>query len=226
VKHFDITIRVKILRGDIDEHIAGIKEDAAASIEARGAGIIGITVKEIRPQQPKQLSFKDTLPPPTSPPPLTRPRGRTAPKPAFTPPAHEEAIMYCMERGLNKTQAEQWYDDKVRGGWTWGRDTLHPLQDWKADVRTRERQLREDGQIFQGETMGCVIETARQWRERTLERYAAMSDAELANHWFLSQQKGRKADLNEASREIVRRCPACEDVTKFVSNHATILPKK
>jgi hypothetical protein len=151
VKVYEITLRVKVLHGDIGEHIAGIKEDAAASIEKKGAGIVAITTREVRTQEPRQLSFRDMAPPLSAPPPppplsppLQRPKKPRAPKPEFTPPPREEAIPYCMERGLTQSQAEQWYDDKVRGGWTWGREVLHPLKDWKADVNTRARQLDAD----------------------------------------------------------------------------------
>lgn len=64
----------------------------------------------------------------------------TPPKGArrFTPPTLEEVKAYCAERG-GKVDAENWYDWYSANGWKVGKN---PMKDWKAAVRTWERDSR------------------------------------------------------------------------------------
>ena len=53
----------------------------------------------------------------------------------FSPPALEEVKAYCEERG-NGVDAQRWYDYYTSNGWKVGKN---PMRDWKAAVRTWER---------------------------------------------------------------------------------------
>lgn len=53
----------------------------------------------------------------------------------FTPPTLEEVKAYCKERG-NHVDAERWHDYYSSNGWRVGKN---PMKDWKAAVRTWER---------------------------------------------------------------------------------------
>lgn len=64
---------------------------------------------------------------------LETPSGR------FHAPTREEVAAYCLERG-NKVDPERWFDYYSSNGWRVGKN---PMKDWKAAVRTWERQ---DGQ--------------------------------------------------------------------------------
>lgn len=57
----------------------------------------------------------------------------------FHAPTREEVAAYCLERG-NKVDPERWFDYYSSNGWRVGKN---PMKDWKAAVRTWERQ---DGQ--------------------------------------------------------------------------------
>ena len=65
--------------------------------------------------------------------------GRAKPKAkkAFTPPTYEEVAEYCRERG-NNVDAQLFVDHYAANGWVQGK-AGKPLQDWKAAVRTWER---------------------------------------------------------------------------------------
>lgn len=54
---------------------------------------------------------------------------------AFTPPSPEEVRAYCRERG-SCVDPQQWFDHYSSNGWKVGRN---PMRDWKASVRTWER---------------------------------------------------------------------------------------
>ena len=58
-------------------------------------------------------------------------------KTLFVPPSLEEVQSYCSERG-NRVSAEQFVDYYTANGWVQGRQGK-PLRDWKAAVRTWER---------------------------------------------------------------------------------------
>ena len=53
----------------------------------------------------------------------------------FAPPALEEVEQYCFERN-NGVDAQRWYDYYSSNGWRVGKN---PMKDWKAAVRTWER---------------------------------------------------------------------------------------
>ena len=54
----------------------------------------------------------------------------------FTPPTIDEVTAYCAERG-NMVDPERWLAHYEANGWKVGRN---PMKDWKAAVRTWERQ--------------------------------------------------------------------------------------
>jgi DNA-binding Lrp family transcriptional regulator len=74
----------------------------------------------------------------------TPPRKRKAEQPQeqpkkvarFTPPTVEEVQAYCAERG-NKVDAQRFVDFYTANGWHQGRGK--PIKDWRAAVRTWER---------------------------------------------------------------------------------------
>ncbi len=53
----------------------------------------------------------------------------------FTPPSREEVQAYCLER-KNNVNAERFIDYYTSNGWHVGK---HKMQDWKAAVRTWEK---------------------------------------------------------------------------------------
>lgn len=57
----------------------------------------------------------------------------------FTPPTLEDVRAYCQERG-NKVDPQRWLDYYTSNGWMVGRNRM---KDWKAAVRTWERQDNE-----------------------------------------------------------------------------------
>ena len=62
----------------------------------------------------------------------------------FAKPTIEEVIAYCRERN-NNVDAQRWYDYYSANGWKVGRN---PMKDWKACVRTWERNsTREEQEI-------------------------------------------------------------------------------
>lgn len=61
----------------------------------------------------------------------------TPPHPRFIPPTIEEVKAYCTARG-NTVDAERFLDFYSANGWKQGRGK--PIVDWKAAVRTWERQ--------------------------------------------------------------------------------------
>lgn len=59
----------------------------------------------------------------------------------FTPPTLEEVKAYCSERG-NHVDAERWFDYYTSNGWKVGKNQM---KDWKAAVRTWERDSKPSG---------------------------------------------------------------------------------
>lgn len=57
----------------------------------------------------------------------------------FQKPTLEEVKEYCSERN-NNVDAERWYDYYSANGWKVGKNTM---KDWKASVRTWERQEKK-----------------------------------------------------------------------------------
>ena len=54
------------------------------------------------------------------------------------PPTLEEVTAYCQERN-NNVDPERWFNYYTSNGWKVGRN---PMKDWKAAVRTWERDDR------------------------------------------------------------------------------------
>ena len=72
------------------------------------------------------------------------PQAETPPTPQkkrFTPPSIEEVKAYCAERG-NGVSAERFIDYYTSNGWRVGKT---PMKDWKAAVRTWERNGFSNG---------------------------------------------------------------------------------
>ena len=59
-------------------------------------------------------------------------------KKRFTPPTLQEVKDYCLERG-NNVDAQRFVDYYTSQGWKVGK---HPMKDWKAAVRTWERNSK------------------------------------------------------------------------------------
>ena len=64
-------------------------------------------------------------------------KAATPPRPRFVPPTIDEIRAYCTER-KNTVDAERFFDFYSANGWKQGRGK--PIVDWKAAVRTWERQ--------------------------------------------------------------------------------------
>lgn len=64
-------------------------------------------------------------------------KAATPPRPHFVPPTIDEIRAYCVER-KNAVDAERFFDFYSANGWKQGRGK--PIVDWKAAVRTWERQ--------------------------------------------------------------------------------------
>ena len=77
----------------------------------------------------------------TDPPPLPPSGGKREKRTRFVPPTIEEVRAYCHERG-NSVDPEVWIDHYTANGWKVGRN---PMRDWKAAVRTWEKQQRSSG---------------------------------------------------------------------------------
>lgn len=63
-------------------------------------------------------------------------------KPPFVPPAVEEVRSYCQERE-NAVDPERFVDYYTANGWVVGKT---PMRDWKAAVRTWEKNNKKDGE--------------------------------------------------------------------------------
>lgn len=64
-------------------------------------------------------------------------KAATPPRPHFVPPSIDEIRAYCTER-KNTVDAERFFDFYSANGWKQGRGK--PIVDWRAAVRTWERQ--------------------------------------------------------------------------------------
>ena len=64
-------------------------------------------------------------------------KAATPPRPRFIPPTADEIKAYCTER-KNAVDAERFFDFYSANGWKQGKGK--PIVDWKAAVRTWERQ--------------------------------------------------------------------------------------
>lgn len=110
----------------------------------------------------------------------TPPRKRKAEQPQpkkvarFTPPTVEEVQAYCAERG-NKVDARRFFDFYTANGWHQGRGK--PIKDWRAAVRTWER---DDNYNYNNHN-GQRIDKESVLRER---RAAAIREAEQLDAEF------------------------------------------
>ena len=62
----------------------------------------------------------------------------------FQPPTLDDVRTYCLERN-NHVDPQRWYDYYSANGWKVGRN---PMKDWKAAVRTWERNDKPKAQSF------------------------------------------------------------------------------
>lgn len=69
-------------------------------------------------------------------------KGRKRPPARFVPPTVEEVRAYCKERG-NNVDPERFHDYYSANGWVQGKGK--PIKDWKAAVRTWERNGTQKG---------------------------------------------------------------------------------
>ena len=60
----------------------------------------------------------------------------------FAPPDVDDVKAYCYERG-NNVDAQAFVDFYTANGWVQGKGK--PIKDWKAAVRTWERNRKDDG---------------------------------------------------------------------------------
>jgi len=68
-----------------------------------------------------------------------KPKTVRATRAPFRPPSHEEVTAYCSERqrlGKPPVDPDAWLDHYAANGWHVGRN---PMRDWRAAVRTWER---------------------------------------------------------------------------------------
>lgn len=92
---------------------------------------------------------------------------RPTPK-RFTPPTLEEVQAYCRERN-NRVDAERFIDFYAAKGWMIGKNKM---KDWKASVRTWERQNKQDAEGSEGQRVahgqGAAAENAALLERRRL----------------------------------------------------------
>ena len=101
----------------------------------------------------------------------------------FTPPTVEEVQAYCTERG-NKVDAQRFFDFYTANGWHQGRGK--PIKDWRAAVRTWER----DDNYNHNNNHGQRTDKESVLRDR---RAAAVREAELLDAEFCAA-RARKTD--------------------------------
>lgn len=89
----------------------------------------------------------------------------------FSPPTVEEVAAYCLERG-NKVDAQRFVDFYASKGWRVGNQ---PMKDWKACVRTWERQ---DGSSRPAKVVSAQQYQQRQYTESELDSVTAEMIAE------------------------------------------------
>ena len=122
----------------------------------------------------------------------TPPRKRKAEQPQpkkvarFTPPTVEEVQAYCAERG-NKVDAQRFVDFYTANGWHQGRGK--PIKDWRAAVRTWER----DDYNYNNNHNGQRTDKESVLRER---RAAAVREAELLD----AEYRAARARETDAER--------------------------
>lgn len=110
---------------------SGNQSDAKAEPDETYSVIVLESNSEI---EEKSNRNKSVIEPPISPNGDIPPKGKR-----FTPPTVEEVEAYCFERN-NRVDAEKFVDYYNSNGWRVGRN---PMKDWKAAVRTWERNDTE-----------------------------------------------------------------------------------
>ena len=84
----------------------------------------------------------------------------------FSPPTIEEVTVYCRERG-NRVDPQRFVDFYASKGWKVGHQ---PMTDWKAAVRTWERDDRDHATPQRVKTVSAQAYTQRQYTEEELTR--------------------------------------------------------
>ena len=118
-------------------------------------------------------------------------KGRKRPPARFVPPTVEEVAAYCKERN-HGIDAQHFVDYYSANGWVQGKGK--PIKDWKAAVRTWERngngKMAEEARPQMGVTKKAA-QAAKQVYQPTSERIQEQSD------WldkFLKEQEGCQSD--------------------------------
>ena len=84
----------------------------------------------------------------------------------FTPPALDEVKAYCQER-KNKVDAEKFIDHYTTNGWFRGKTKI---QDWKACVRTWEKDDKDDKESIEEKKRLKNQEAKKKFEEEQAER--------------------------------------------------------
>lgn len=87
-------------------------------------------------------------------------RTATPPRTRFIPPSLEEVQAYCAER-KNTVDAERFFDFYSANGWVQGKGK--PIRDWRAAVRTWERQTIAEQPQFE-QPLRKLDPTTGEWR--------------------------------------------------------------
>ena len=87
-------------------------------------------------------------------------KAATPPRTRFIPPSLEEVQAYCAER-KNTVDAERFFDFYSANGWVQGKGK--PIRDWRAAVRTWERQTIAEQPQFE-QPLRKLDPTTGEWR--------------------------------------------------------------
>lgn len=91
-----------------------------------------------------------------------KPAPTTTPRKTFTPPTIEEVRAYCLERNRG-IDPEKWLDHYSANGWRVG---PNPMKDWRAAVRTWERNEGKYSTGAKAVPGGAVVETIQDFIDR------------------------------------------------------------
>lgn len=94
-------------------------------------------------------------------------KGGSGGKNKFSPPTLEEVKAYCSERG-NHVDAQRWFDYYTSNGWKVGKN---PMRDWKAAVRTWERDNKQKGAAIKTPYDGLRSDAKGDDADRLAERF-------------------------------------------------------
>lgn len=132
-----------MIRAGIDAYAKRRREicEARQLSGRRGGAASAAKSRQTPPEAGSRRALPESPPPPSSPcntPPVSPLRGNTAPRrrAAFVKPSLDEVRAYCRER-RNQVDPEQFTDHYESNGWKIGGRS--PMRDWKAAVRTWER---------------------------------------------------------------------------------------